>query len=71
MGYHPKHCRTDGLEHDLGAEEIEHLKFLLWNWARMLAEQNPQWIKDPMVARKLIEPMLNLMQKGIDRRDYQ
>lgn len=64
-----KWCGTEDLKQDLDAADLEMLKRLLWNWARMQSE-NGKW-RDPFITKQLMQPMINVMQKGMDGRLYQ
>lgn len=70
MSYAAKWCRTEGLVQELTPEDVEVLKKLLWNWARMLANKHGSMLRGPM-AKELMKPMLNVIQKGIDQEVYQ
>jgi hypothetical protein len=69
MGYHAKWCGTEGEVEDLTEEDVVALKKMLWNWARMQSE-NGRW-KDQFILKQLMQPMLNVMQKGMEGRWFQ
>lgn len=61
-------CGVEHLVIDLTEEQIGVLKLLLWNWARMTAGK---YHGDSFVTKQLLQPMISVMQKGVEGRQFQ